>query len=384
MKSEVYPGIMIMLAAMAAILMCNIGYQGVYDDIWTQTIQITLGSYTVEKQFLPLINEGLMALFFLIVTIEIRYEFLYGILKDKKYLVLPLMAALGGMIVPAAIYLAMTWGSEFIVGWAIPTATDIAFSLACLMLVGSRLSPHLKIFLLALAVIDDLGAIIIIAFYYSDHLSLLMLTGFGAVVIFMILLNRLNVKSLSVYMTFGVIMWVFLLKSGVHATLTGCMVALLLPMHDDAGRRAKQLYRKLLPWVEYIILPLFAFANTGVVLSSDVNVLHPMFLGIFGGLVVGKPVGILLFSYLSRCLGIASFPEGINYRHIFGVALLCGIGFTMSLFVGMLAFDEELLPLLGTVRAGVLSASVTAGVLGMLFLRFCCNEDKYESISTAK
>ncbi|MCP8352627.1 Na+/H+ antiporter NhaA [Candidatus Synchoanobacter obligatus] len=371
-KSDVYPGLLIMLAAAAALLMCNLGYQDLYHNIWAQYIELSLGPWAVKKQLLPLINEGLMAIFFLVVTIEIRHEFMFGVLNDRRYIWLPLIAAIGGMVFPAAIYLGLNWGTPLAVGWAIPTATDIAFSLACLMLVGKSLPAHLRVFLLSLAVIDDLGAILIIALYYSDNLSMMMLGGFALVSFAMAVLNMLRIRSQVWYLLCGVIAWLFLLKSGVHATLTGCVVALFLPMSDDQGARVKSMYKKLLPWVNYGILPLFAFANTGVVLAQDVNVLSPMFHGIMGGLVIGKPLGVLAFSYLAIRTGVAILPEGVRYRHIVGVGLLCGIGFTMSLFVGMLAFDEALSPLLGTVRMAVLTASLVAGASGMLFLKISC------------
>ncbi|MEC7030570.1 MAG: Na+/H+ antiporter NhaA [Pseudomonadota bacterium] len=375
-RSQIYPGIMIMLSAVAALAMCNLGFNDLYQHIWAQSIQISLGQLSVTKQLLPLVNEGLMALFFLAVTIEIRHEFTYGALSDRVYRVMPFIAAVGGMVAPAMIYLFFNYGSEYSVGWAIPTATDIAFSLACLMLVGSRFPIHLRTFLLSLAVIDDLGAILIIAVYYSDHLSVMMLVGGGLVVASMALLRFMKITSTVTYMVFGFALWLFMLKSGVHATLTGCVVAMLLPMQNDQGKRAMAFHDALLPWVQYVILPLFALANTGVIISSGVNVFHPMFLGIFCGLVLGKPLGVVFCTFVAEKLKVAKLPQGLDHHHILGIGFLCGIGFTMSLFVGMLAFDEELLPLLDIVKSGVLSASLASGILGMLFLKyFCKGED---------
>lgn len=384
MDRQIYPGLIIMLSALAALVMCNLGYNELYTQIWSQSIKVSLGTLVVTKQLLPFINEGLMALFFLAVTIEIRHEFTYGSLSSRAYRVMPFIAAVGGMIVPAAIYLYFNYGSEFAVGWAIPTATDIAFSLACLMVIGSHFPSHLRTFLLSLAVIDDLGAILIIALYYSDHLSMIMLAGGGVIVSIMLLLRYFRVTATFIYMSFGFALWIFLLKSGVHATLTGCLVAMILPIKDDGGRRVMTFHDSLLPWVQYGILPLFAFANTGVVISSGIDVLHPMFLGIVLGLVVGKPLGIVSCTFIAEKLGVAKLPDDIGHNHILGVGFLCGIGFTMSLFVGMLAFDEEVLPLLDIVRTGVLSASLTAAIFGMLFLVYGCDRTKDEKEFIAK
>lgn len=378
MKNETIPGVLIILSACIAMIVCNVGYVNEYNIIWTQYISLSIGDIAIKKQLLPLINEGLMALFFLLVTIEIRHEFLFGFLNDKRFVALPLMAAVGGMVVPALAYLLFNGGTSLAVGWAIPTATDIAFSLACLMLLGGRFSTQVRIFLLSLAIFDDLGAISIIAIYYSENLSLYMLVGCAVMISLMVLLNYYQINVLPLYLLFGFALWLFLLKSGVHATLAGCMIAMLLPMKDDGGKRVHQFYQKLLPFVEYIVLPVFAFANTGVYLSGGIDTLHPVALGIATGLVIGKPVGIVLFSFIADKTNIAKLPSELGYKEIFGVSLLCGIGFTMSLFVGMLAFDEEMLPLLNTVKAAVVASSLIAAFLGMSYLHIFCQEKNDE------
>lgn len=374
-KSAVYPGLLILLSAVSALLVCNLGYSNWYNEFFAQYLTVGVGGFQVKKGLLPLINEGLMALFFLAVTIEIRYEFSHGSLKERRHVMLPLCAAIGGMLVPALIYAYLNWGGESLVGWAIPTATDIAFSLACLMLLSKSLPESLRAFLLSLAVIDDLGAILIIALYYSDHLSYVMMAGGMFVVSVMLLLRYMRVRSYKVYLGLGLLLWGFMLKSGVHATLSGCVIAILLPM-ENMGEDIMKLYHRLLPWVQYLILPVFAFANTGVELTQDVQYIHPVFLGIVLGLFVGKPLGVVLFSYIAEKLGIALRPLGVNYHHILGVGFLCGIGFTMSLFVGMLAFDEEMVPLMGTVRAAILSASLIAGIVGTSYLAIVGSKDE--------
>lgn len=336
-------------------------------------IHLNIGPFVVKKSVLSLINEGLMALFFLLITIEIRYECLYGFLNNSRYVLLPLMAAVGGMIMPAFIYLCFNWGTPEVAGWAIPVATDIAFSLACLMVLGPLFSSRLRIFLLSVAIFDDLGAIFIIAFYYTDHLSLLMLSIAMVITLVMFLLRELGCQSHAPYYLLSGVLWSFLLKSGVHATLTGSILAMMLPVKKDDGHKLKRLYEDLLPWVKYLILPLFTFANSGVVLSNG-SASGRLFLGILLGLVVGKPLGIVSFSYLSNYFKLSYMPRGITYHHIIGVSMLCGIGYTMSLFIGSLAFNEELEYLLDTVKVSVLFASLIASMLGIIYLYIFCQD----------
>lgn len=369
---EIRPGLFIISISLLALLLCNIGYASHYFYLLGQMIEVKIGGFVFQKQLQALINEGLMAVFFLLITIEIRYECLYGFLNNPKYLMLPLMGALGGVLAPASIYLLFNYNTANAVGWAIPVATDIAFSLACLMLLGKAFSPRLRIFLLSLAIFDDLAAILIVAVYYTKNLSLWMLVLALGITLFMFVLREMGCRRHSVYFVTGAILWISLLKSGVHATLTGSVVALMLPMKNDQGHQAKRLYENLLPWVQYLILPLFTFANSGVVLSQSGS--SSLFLGIVLGLIVGKPLGIISFSYLSNYLKLSSMPKGMNYLHIVGISLLCGIGFTVSLFIGSLAFEHQT-NLLNTMKVSVLLASLLSSFLGLTFLYVYCEKE---------
>lgn len=368
---EVRPGLLIISTSLLALLLCNIGYADYYYSVWNQAITIKLGDMVFKKQVLALINEGLMAFFFLMITIEIRYECLYGFLDQPKYFLLPLFGAIGGMTVPALIYLSFNYSYAY-TGWAIPVATDIAFSLACLMLLGSRFSPRLRIFLLSIAIFDDLGAILIIALFYSSKLSISMLGIAILITLIMYMLREYGYKDLKPYFLLGALLWASLLKSGVHATLSGSIVALMLPMSSDQGKKAKGLYEGLLPWVQFGILPIFTFANSGVVFSKGIAS-QPLFLGIVLGLVLGKPLGIISFSYLANYLKLSSMPNSMNYHHIIGVSFLCGIGYTMSLFIGTLAFENKIY-LLDTVKISVILGSLLASLLGILYLYTFCKE----------
>lgn len=371
-KSEsIIPGVLIMLSALAAMIYCNIGYDAQYNSLWASFVEISFGpvaSFSVKKQLLPLINEGFMAVFFLVVTIEIKHQCLYGALNSKRYVSYPLIAAIGGMAVPAAIYLIFNYNTPYAVGWAIPTATDIAFSLGCLLLLGRGFPPTMRIFLLSLAIFDDLGAIIIIALYYSGNLSLLMLFGSFVMTVAMLVINQMGVRLFYPYMLLSLLLWLLMLKSGVHATLSGCVLAMVLPMRHDCGEAAMALRQRLMPLVQYFILPVFALANTGVVVSTGIDLFHPISMGIIGGLIFGKPIGIMTFGYIAERLGLALRPHGLLDRHILGVSFLCGIGFTMSLFVGMLAFDETMDAMMDIVRYSVLIASVCSGIIGLICL----------------
>lgn len=367
------PGLLIISTSVLALLLCNFGYSEQYYNIWDQMVRLKIGGFVLEKQLLAIINEGLMALFFLLITIEIRYECLYGFLNNPRYILLPLMGALGGMIVPAFIYLCFNWGTPEANGWAIPVATDIAFSLACLMILGPRFSSRLRIFLLSVAIFDDLGAILIIALYYSDKLSLFMLSIAMGITMVMFLMREIGYQSRTPYYLLSVFLWFFLLKSGIHATLTGSILAMMLPVKKDDGHQLKRLYEDLLPWVKYLILPLFTFANSGVILAHG-SASGTLFLGIVLGLVVGKPLGIVSFAYVSNYFKLSYMPQGMTYHHMIGVSFLCGIGYTMSLFIGSLAFSEELGYLLNTVKVSVLFASLMASMLGVIYLYIFCQD----------
>ena len=320
------------------------------------------------------VNDGLMAIFFLMVGLEIKREVLAGGLSTWGQRALPGFGALGGMVVPALIYIAINWGnSETLKGWAIPAATDIAFALGVLSLLGRRVPTSLKVFLAALAIIDDLGAVVIIAFFYTSGLSMPMLLASLATLAILIAMNRLGVRRLFPYLLVGGVLWFFVLQSGVHATLAGVAVALCVPMgkpEEEARSPLLFLEEKLHMWVAFAVVPIFGFANAGVSLAgiSMENLVDPVPLGVALGLLVGKQIGIFLLAALAIRMGLAKLPEGSNWAQLYGVALLCGIGFTMSLFIGNLAFAGSA-HLIDEVKVGVLIGSTLAAIGGVLILR---------------
>jgi NhaA family Na+:H+ antiporter len=368
LKSEAAGGVLLMIAAALALIIANSPVAPLYFSL--------LGQYIGGLSLLHWINDALMAVFFLLVGLEIKREFVEGQLSSWSRRALPGIAALGGMVAPALIYLAMTRGdSTATSGWAIPTATDIAFALGVLALLGSRVPVSLKIFLTALAIIDDLGAVIIIALFYTKGLSLPMLGLAGACIVALIVLNRLNVVRLWAYLGIGALLWFFVLKSGVHATLAGVALALTIPIGDGSDSDEPEhsplhtLEHILHPWVAFLIVPIFGFANAGVSFTgmSPASALAPVPLGIALGLFVGKQIGVFGFSWVAVKTGLGAMPAKTNFVQLYGVALLCGIGFTMSLFIGALAFDS---PELGkATKIGVLLGSVVSAVAGAVVLR---------------
>lgn len=345
-----------------------------YEAFKDLQLTITLGGMGVDKPLLLWINDALMVFFFMLVGLELKREVVEGQLSRPDQVILPVLAALGGLAVPALIYLAMNQHSEsFRNGWAIPTATDIAFALAILGLMGSRVPVALKIFLTTIAIVDDLAAIIIIALFYTSDLSTtaLVLAGLGVIVLAM--LNRRKVMSLVPYMLVGLFIWFCVLKSGVHATLAGVVVAAFIPLRgDDETSPARQLEHALHPWVAFAVLPVFAFANAGVAFMGlqreDFTGTVP--LGIIAGLFLGKQIGVMGMVALARITGVAQLPPGANWGQVYGVAVLCGVGFTMSLFIGSLAFEHGNFNLLSGVKVGVLVASVLSAAWGLLVLHF--------------
>jgi len=336
-----------------------------------------VGPLSLHKPLLLWINDGLMAVFFLLVGLEIKREFLGGHLSDMRSALLPAMAAVGGMVVPALIYVGINWGQgPLLNGWAIPAATDIAFALGILALLGSRAPLALKVLLTAVAVIDDLGAIVIIALFYTAELSVASLVLAGAALAGLVALNLFGVRRLAPYAVLGLVLWVCVLKSGVHATLAGVAVALTIPYKPDTAGRSplKELEHDLHKWVAFGVLPIFGFANAGVSFAgmTPASVLKPVTLGIALGLFIGKQIGVFGAAWLTVRFGLARMPEGVSWAQIYAVSLLCGIGFTMSLFIGSLAF-ENLPPdqaLDAPVRLGVLIGSVTSATIGYMILRF--------------
>ena len=361
------------MSAVAALVLDNSPLAWLYDGLLATPVVIQVGALLIDKPLLLWINDGLMAIFFFVVGLEIKRELLEGRLSSWQQASLPAIAAVGGMLVPALIYVALNAGDPVALnGWAIPAATDIAFALGVLALLGNRVPPALKVFLLALAILDDLGAIIIIALFYTADLSLasLAIGGIGAAIL--VGMNLAGVTRIAPYLLIGLIMWVCVLKSGVHATLAGVVIALTIPLsaRDAQGRSPlRHLEGALHPWVVFCIMPVFAFANAGVALTglSLADVFAPVPLGIALGLFLGKQVGVLGFAWLGTRLGLCRMPDGVGWSQAYGVALLAGIGFTMSLFIGTLAFPD---PEYATaVRLGVLYGSTLSAVLGYLVLR---------------
>lgn len=366
LRQEAAGGAVLALAAAVAMIWSNSALGGLYDGLLALRISLAVGDYTLSKTLLHWVNDGLMAIFFMLVGIEIKREILAGELRDPRKALLPAVAALGGMAVPAGVYVLFNWQTpETMAGWAIPSATDIAFSLGVLSLLGPRVPVSLKVFLLALAVLDDLGAIIVIALFYTVDLSPLSLGLAGAGLAGLLLINRLGVRNLAPYVLLGVFMWVCVLKSGVHATLAGVAVGLVLPRPQPADTTEHSLH----PWIVFFILPLFALVNAGVPLSGlgMEALFHPVTVGTALGLFVGKQAGVVGFSWLAIRMGIGALPQGASWTQFYGVALLTGIGFTMSLFVGTLAFADD--SQLNAVRLGVLSGTVLSAAAGYLVLR---------------
>lgn len=359
-------GIVLILASAAALMVANSSLYPIYDRVLNLYLSIQLDGAGLNKPLILWINDGLMAVFFLLVGLELKRELLEGKLKNPRDVLLPGLAAVGGMVVPALIYAAFNWNSpETLGGWAIPAATDIAFALGILALVGSRAPSSLKIFLLTLAILDDMGAILIIAVFYTADLKVDYLLLAAIPLFVMYLLNRLAVHRLAPFILLGAVMWVFVLKSGVHATLAGVLTAFCIPLKDRYGKSPLHgLEHGLAPYVFYMILPIFAFANAGVVLTglSLDQLAAPVTAGVALGLVVGKIVGVFGVSFVLIKAGYARLPNGANWLHILGVSALAGVGFTMSLFIGTLSFDS--LALMNEVRLGVLGGSAIAALVG--------------------
>jgi NhaA family Na+:H+ antiporter len=367
------------------------------------------GSWSLEKPLLLWVNDGLMALFFFLVGLEIKLEISVGELSEPRDAALAVVAAVGGVLVPGVIYAAVNWGGEGIGGWGVPVATDIAFALGIMSLLGDRVPLSLKVFLTALAIVDDLVAVLIIALFYTEGISLVYLVlSFGVLALtFVYGLN--GGRNLKVFAFLGVVAWFFMLQSGIHATVAGVLLALTIPIKrniapedlrdelrggledqrfegvevkvanlervlEDTQSSLHRLEHLLHPWVAFLVLPVFALFNAGVSLGGGGGVLNPVTAGVFLGLLVGKPVGVLVFSWLATRLGLASLPEGVGWASMAGASCLAGIGFTMSLFVGGLAFEDG--GLLDQAKLGVLSASVLAAVLGLALLGWAARSDR--------
>ncbi|MGH9272747.1 MAG: Na+/H+ antiporter NhaA [Ilumatobacteraceae bacterium] len=399
LRIEASGGILLVAATLAALVWANSPWSAAYDQLWSTPVNVVVGSFRFEEDLLHVVNDGLMALFFFVVGLEIKRELVVGELRDRRNLALPAMAALGGMAVPAAIYTVVNLGGPGSRGWGIPMATDIAFALGVVALLGSRVPSPLKVFLLTLAIVDDLGAILVIAVFYSSGIELTPLLIAGGIVVAVVVLRSLRVASAPLYVIAGLALWLTVHESGVHATIAGVVMGLLTPARPQqseleasavvdaledrrelsveevrttasAIRRSvspcERFVETLHPWTSYLIVPVFALANAGITLSGDsVSGAPRVMVGVVLGLVVGKVVGITGFAWVTTRLGLGALPDGVTWRQMFGVAALAGIGFTVSLFVTALAFEDD--DVLGeAARIGILVASAVAAVAGAL------------------
>ena len=371
-KLEAASGLLLLISAIIALYVSNSSFSNFYFHSLEKYVFIGINNFGLKLSVIHWVNDALMAIFFFFVTLEIKREFLQGELSNIKQAILPIIAAIGGMLVPALIYIYINFDNSVTLnGWAIPTATDIAFSLGVLSILGSRVPISLKVFLTALAIIDDLGAIVIIAFFYSGDLSIKYLSLILLTFIFLLILNKYNIKKFLPYLILGLLMWFFTYNSGIHATISGVLLAITIP-HRNKEKDFSLLVKiehLISPYVAFMIMPLFAFANAGVSLEglSISSLLTPVPLGILLGLFAGKQLGVFLFSYLSIKMGVAQMPNNSNWVSLYGVGILTGIGFTMSLFVGNLAFVNNIQYMDG-VKIGVLSGSLLSTLIGYSLL----------------
>ncbi|MCW8905940.1 MAG: Na+/H+ antiporter NhaA [Sedimenticola sp.] len=374
-RLESASGIILMCAAVIAVIFANSPLQVYYNLLLDTPVEIRIGALHIAKPLLLWINDGLMAVFFFLVGLELKRELVEGELSNPRNIVLPGIGAVGGMAIPALIYVGFNHDSpSAISGWAIPAATDIAFALGVLMLLGSRVPSSIKVFLTSLAIFDDIGAIIIIAVFYTAKISLVSLLVVACCLPLLLLFNRLRLESKTLFIMVGAVMWVAMLKSGVHATLAGVILAMFIPMRskrDPDFSPLKDMEHDLHSAVAFGVLPLFAFANAGLDLSGVglEQVFHGVPLGIALGLFLGKQVGVFGFCWVAIRLGVARLPSGMNWGALYGTAALCGIGFTMSLFIGSLAFEESEVNRLFDERLGIIIGSLASGVVGYLVLR---------------
>ncbi|MGF1909818.1 Na+/H+ antiporter NhaA [Vibrio kasasachensis] len=372
-KLESAGGVLLVIAAAVAMTIAN--------SPLNETYQAFLHTYVFGMSISHWINDGLMAIFFLLIGLEVKRELLEGALKSRETAIFPAIAAVGGMLAPALVYLAFNFNDPAAIqGWAIPAATDIAFALGIMALLGSRVPISLKVFLLALAIIDDLGVVVIIALFYSGDLSTTALAIGFAMTAALFVLNSRKVTKLLPYIIVGAILWIAVLKSGVHATLAGVVIGFAIPLQGKKGEKSplKHMEHALHPYVAFGILPLFAFANAGISLQGvSMDGLTSMLpLGIAMGLLIGKPLGIFSFSWIAVKMGVAKLPEGISMMHIFAVSVLCGIGFTMSIFISSLAFGPDNAAFDTYARLGILMGSTTAAILGYFLLHISLPKSK--------
>jgi Na+:H+ antiporter, NhaA family len=415
LHKEASGGILLIIATVVALIWANSPFKDSYHHLWHTYLSINIGELSLTYSLHHWINDGLMVIFFFVVGLEIKRELLVGELSSIKKASLPIAAAIGGMIFPALIYFIFNAGKESVSGWGIPMATDIAFVVGILALLGKRVPLALKIFILALAIVDDIGAVLVIAIFYTSEISFISLAIAGGLILLLIIMNKLAVRNLLIYTIVGIALWLAFLKSGVHATVAGVLLAFTIPASsrintknfndetnllvkdfDSAGEHGENVLtnserlsiieqienncEKILtplqrfehglhPWVSFFIMPFFALANAGVTLSSDFtsSLTHSVSIGIILGLFIGKQIGIFGFSYLAVKLKLASEPEGVSWKKIYAAAILAGIGFTMSLFIANLAFNSE--ELLNISKVGILSGSLISGIVGFIILK---------------
>lgn len=376
-KLEASGALLLLTGTILGLVFANTGLSTFYDYFLDVPVAVQIGNLEIAKPLLLWINDGLMAIFFFLIGLELKREFLEGELSNPSQIVMPLLGAVGGMVVPALIFVYFNINDSIgIKGWAIPAATDIAFALGVITVFGTRAPISLKIFLTSLAIFDDIGAIIIIALFYSANISFLSLVLAAILIIALFLLSKRGIKSLTPYIVIGVILWVAVLKSGVHATLAGVVLAFFIPMYDHSNEKDEahsplvKLEHDLHPTVAYFILPVFAFANAGVSFSGVTlsSLIDPIPIGIAAGLIFGKQIGIFGFSYIGNKLGVAKMPEGADWLSIYGVSALCGIGFTMSLFISSLAYENEGTEYIEESRIGILLGSIIAAAIGYFIL----------------
>lgn len=421
-RLEASGGILLLICTVAALIWANSPWQESYFKLWHLPVGFKIGDFVLSKELLHWINDGLMAIFFFVVGMEIKRELREGELSSAGKAMLPVVAAIGGMLVPAAFYLAFNYGKEGVAGWGIPMATDIAFAMGVVILLGNRIPPSLRIFLLALAIVDDLGAVIVIAIFYTSEISWNSIEMAAFVFLLLAIANASGVRNSLIYLLLGFVLWYAVLKSGIHATIAGVLLASMIPLrsrinaaqfaertrgiierfeqisdHPEAGIRGEdqQLAVKALeencdrveaplrrfelalhPWVSFLIMPLFAFSNAGIKLEASVfsSITHPVSLGILTGLVLGKQAGITIFSWLAVKAGLGRLPEGARWKQLYAISCLGGIGFTMSLFVSGLAFQKA--ELLSLSKLGILIASVLSAIIGVLACTLFCDRSE--------
>lgn len=373
-KNESSSGLILLTCAIIAMIIANSNFAAIYEHILHTYITIGYKEFSISMSILHWINDGLMAIFFFVVGMEIKRELVIGELKSIKKTVLPISAAIGGMVVPAVIYAIFNYNHLTIRGWGIPMATDIAFALGIVSLVKDKAPKGIVVFLTALAIVDDLGAIIVIAIFYTNQISWVALAASLIIFITLILANKFNIKSPFVFIGLGIILWICLLKSGIHATVAGVLLGTTLPLGKNVHEAKKSMLyifeHALTPWSSFVIMPIFALANSGIkidISSLSANLITPVSLGITLGLFIGKQVGVFGVSYILVKFKIAKLPSQVTKRHLYGASVLAGIGFTMSLFVSSLSFTDE--TILATAKISIMIASILAAILGIIIFK---------------